>query len=100
MVYPMTLPTYERGDSASPRVPGAAPSPFAVMVPLAARVEEALRATGYPHLHQVSVQVRDRTVTLRGRVPTFYMKLLCQETAMTVPGIERLVNELDVISPQ
>jgi osmotically-inducible protein OsmY len=63
---------------------------------LAECVERALRSTGYGTLRAVAVTVRAKVVTLEGRVPTYYLKQIAQETALSVPGIDMACNNLDV----
>lgn len=64
---------------------------------LAERVEQALRATGYPALRAVDVGVRGQSVVLHGRVPTYYMKQLAQTVALEVAGVDGLCNEVEVV---
>ena len=64
---------------------------------LAERVERALRARGYGALHAIRVSVRARVVFLGGRVCSYYLKQLAQETALAVPGAHQIRNDLDVV---
>jgi osmotically-inducible protein OsmY len=64
---------------------------------LAERVEQALRATGYPPLRAVAVSVCGPLVILQGRVPSYYMKQLAQTAALAVAGVRELRNEVDVV---
>ncbi|QJW94982.1 BON domain-containing protein [Frigoriglobus tundricola] len=63
---------------------------------LGEHVRRGLLATGHWLLRGVSVSVRDRTVTLRGRVPSYYLKQLAQTAALAAPGLLELRNELSV----
>jgi hypothetical protein len=36
---------------------------------------------------------------LSGRLPTFYLKQLLQETVRHLPGVQHVRNEIDVVSP-
>lgn len=63
---------------------------------LAERVERALRAGGHRALHAVRVSVRTRVVFLDGRVCSYYLKQLAQETALAVPGAHQICNDLNV----
>jgi len=63
---------------------------------LAARVDQALQSRGYMYLRRVAVSVDKGIVVLRGCVPSYYLKLLAQETAMRIPGVRGLANELNV----
>jgi len=67
---------------------------------LAERVERALRARGYWALRTVRVSVNARIVILRGRVCSYYLKQLAQETARAVPGAHQIRNDLDVVQPK
>lgn len=60
-------------------------------------VERAIRARGYWALHAVRVSVRTRVVFLGGRVCSYYLKQLAQETALAVPGAHQIRNDLDVV---
>jgi osmotically-inducible protein OsmY len=66
---------------------------------LAERVERALRATGYGLLRGIDVTVHVRLVILGGRVPSYYLKQVAQATALAVPGVERVRNDLEVGRP-
>ena len=66
---------------------------------LAERVERALRATGYGPLRGIEVSVDARLVILGGRVPSYYLKQVAQTTALAVPGVRHLRNDLDVVPP-
>ena len=59
-------------------------------------IEQALLATGHRIPCAVRVSSRDRSVTLRGRVPSYYLKQLAQSVVLTAPGVRRLRNELAV----
>jgi osmotically-inducible protein OsmY len=66
---------------------------------LTERVARALRATGYGPLREVEVAVHVRIVTLRGRVPSYYLKQVAQTTALPVPGVQQVRNDLEVGRP-
>lgn len=66
---------------------------------LSLQVERALRATGYLPLRRVEVRAQFGVITLRGRVPSYYMKQLAQATALGEPGVCEVRNELDVARP-
>jgi len=59
-------------------------------------VREALGKTGYTWLQRVAVAWERECIALRGRVPSFYLKQLAHVTAMAVPGIGVVINELQV----
>jgi osmotically-inducible protein OsmY len=64
---------------------------------LAERVARALRATGYPALRAVEVSAHGGLIVLHGRVPSYYLKQLAQAGALTVPGVQELRNDLEVV---
>lgn len=66
-------------------------------VRLAEHIQRALHAKGYSALRDIEVFVSDRIVHLVGRVPTYYLKQIAQQTALAVPGIHQVHNEVDVI---
>ena len=57
----------------------------------------------HPHfrgrLNGLRIEHRARTLILSGRLPTFYLKQLLQETVRHLPGVQHIRNEIDVVSP-
>ena len=57
----------------------------------------------HPHfrgrLSGLRIEHRGRTLYLSGRLPTFYLKQLVQEAVLHLPGVQRVRNEIDVVSP-
>ena len=66
---------------------------------LAERVERALRATGYGPLRGIEVTAHERLVILAGPAPSYYLKQVAQATALAVPGVDRVRNDLEVGRP-
>ena len=66
---------------------------------LAERVQRALCAPGYRQLRDIQVTAHARLVILRGRVPSYYLKQLAQDTALAVPGAHQVRNDLEVSRP-
>lgn len=50
-------------------------------------------------LRSIEVEARGGTVTLRGKVHTFYEKQLTQQCSRRVAGVVRLIDEVDVAQP-
>jgi osmotically-inducible protein OsmY len=65
---------------------------------LAERVECALRRAGYGAFWNIDVTVHMPLVILRGRVPTYYLKQVAQATALSVPGVDQVGNDLEVVT--
>lgn len=62
------------------------------------RVSQALRRTGHSRLHTIGVCVRDGVVFLEGRVVSFHLKQLAQESVRQVFNNAIIKNELEVTS--
>jgi len=63
---------------------------------LAESVERALGTTGYLPLRGIQVSVHDRAVVLQGHVPSYYLKQMATITALSVLGVEKVRNDLEV----
>jgi osmotically-inducible protein OsmY len=50
-------------------------------------------------LRSIEVEARGGTVTLRGKVHTFYEKQLTQQCSRRVAGVVRVIDEVDVALP-
>jgi hypothetical protein len=46
----------------------------------------------------LSIEQRGKTLCLSGRLPTFYLKQLVQETIRHIPGVQSIHNEISVVS--
>ena len=63
---------------------------------LADCVERALRATGYGALRDIAVSVHARAIILDGWVPSYHLKQVAQAAVLSVPGVDRVFNDLRV----
>ncbi len=65
-------------------------------------VERRLRESMYISLRTVSCQFKDGLLTLRGIVPTFYLKqvILSLVEDLECEGIKRINDEIDVVNPR
>jgi osmotically-inducible protein OsmY len=63
---------------------------------LAKKISTILAETHRFHLKRLSVDVEGGEVTLRGRVGSFYERQIAIQTCRLVPGIDRLIDALDV----
>ena len=61
-------------------------------------VGRALRATGFPALRNVDIEINRDLVILRGRLPSYHQKQLAQASAQQVQGVCGIVNHIEVIS--
>jgi hypothetical protein len=64
--------------------------------PIGRAVREQLEQSPYRALQSVGCNVQGATVTLTGRVRSFYMKQMAQHLVGQLQGIERVNNELSV----
>lgn len=58
--------------------------------------ERRLEDSGYRVLRQVRCRFEAGTLTLSGRVPSFYMKQVAQTLVMTLHNVQCVDNRLDV----
>lgn len=87
----------ERQQVPSIRVHGQVP--VATSSTTADLARSRLYDSGWHGLKQVSCEEHEGAVVLRGRVPTFYLKQLAQVLAAQAPGVEELINRIEVASP-
>jgi osmotically-inducible protein OsmY len=64
-----------------------------------AEVQARLRKSGYHELQLVSCDFHEGVLTLRGRVPSFYLKQVAQEVIRRLDGAEEVNNRLEVAAP-
>jgi len=87
---PQDLADLRIGTSASPRP--ALPSG------IAEGAENCLRSNPYLALKNVSCLYHEGVLTLRGCLPTYYLKQMAQAAVARVDGVQRIVNEIEVIA--
>lgn len=64
--------------------------------PIVQAVERRLRESSYYYLRSIRCFYESGVVTLRGRVPTFYLKQTVQSIVEKIDGVEQVVNLVDV----
>lgn len=69
----------------------------AVEAELIAIIARELRATAFPALREVDVEICAGVVILWGRVPSYYQKQLAQSVAQRVEGVRAIANGLEVV---
>ena len=50
------------------------------------------------HFRSITFQYEDGKLTLRGRVPSFYLKQMLQSWLKGLDGVEQIDNQVDVVS--
>jgi hypothetical protein len=61
--------------------------------------EGRLRGRPYLALCNVSCAYRDGVLTLRGRLPSYHRKRVALAAVAGVPGVVRVINEIEVVAP-
>ncbi|MCI0685380.1 MAG: BON domain-containing protein [Gemmataceae bacterium] len=65
---------------------------------LTTQAAHALKRSSHPALRCLSVEETDDTLVISGRVASYYLKQLAQETLMPVRGERRVVNRVNVVA--
>ncbi len=60
------------------------------------QAEARLRQSSHSELRHVRCEFHEGALVLRGRVSSFYLKQLAQTLAAAVPGVQEIVNRIDV----
>ena len=63
---------------------------------LHARIQQALKSSGYKALRNLGVTTNEGHVYLQGRVPTYYLKQVAQTKVMALDEVETLENAISV----
>jgi hypothetical protein len=58
------------------------------------RATQALKQSSHPALRHLRVQETEETIIISGRVSSYYLKQLAQETIMPMRGALMLVNQV------
>jgi osmotically-inducible protein OsmY len=61
--------------------------------------ERCLRCNSYLALKNVSCEYNEGVLTLRGCLPSYYLKQIAQTAVAQLDGVERINNEIEVIAP-
>jgi hypothetical protein len=95
---PYTLPRRsivhaQRRPASFESVPLAIPSGRSEPASLA---EFRLRSSSFPQLRAVRCDFHEGVLTLRGKVSSFYITQMAQALAARIPGVEEVVNRIEV----
>lgn len=63
---------------------------------LATLIEQAVQRETGRGVDDLTVEISQQGILLRGRCTTYYTKQLAQHAAMSMPGGERLINSIEV----
>jgi hypothetical protein len=73
-----------------------APSPVSHCLETGELAESRLRRSGYLAMEHLSCAFRDGVLTLRGRLPSYYLKQIALAVVATVEGVERIDDQVEV----
>ncbi len=59
--------------------------------------ERKMTRSPYMELRSVSCDVQEGVLTLRGRVPSYYLKQMAQYMVDSLPGVQKIDNHLEVV---
>lgn len=62
------------------------------------QAERSLRSNSYLALKNLSCELEGGVLTLRGCVPTYYLRDLAASAVERLEGVEQVVNEIQVIA--
>jgi osmotically-inducible protein OsmY len=60
--------------------------------------ENRLRCNPYLALKNVSCEYREGVLTLRGCLPSYYLKQMAQTAVAHLDGVRQVVNEIEVVA--
>jgi hypothetical protein len=69
------------------------------LLDVADRAEGRLRGNAYLALKNVTCDFREGVLTLRGCLPSYYLKQIAQTTVFGLEGVRRIDNQIEVVSP-
>jgi hypothetical protein len=58
-----------------------------------------LRRSGYLAVRHLSCEFHDGVLTLRGSLPSYYLKQIARVTVADVDGVQRINDEIEVVGP-
>jgi hypothetical protein len=62
--------------------------------------ETRLRKNSFLTLRNIACTFTDGVLTLQGCLPSYYLKQVAQEIVSGLPGVDQVVNHIDVASPR
>jgi osmotically-inducible protein OsmY len=61
--------------------------------------ERCLHSNSYLAMKNISCESLDGVLTLRGHLPTYYLKQIAQMIVAQVEGVKHIDNQIEVITP-
>jgi osmotically-inducible protein OsmY len=72
-------------------------SPLTLPLAVTDRAERLLHGNSYLALKNVKCDFHAGVLTLRGALPTYYLKQVAQTTVAGLDGVDRVVNLIEVV---
>ena len=66
---------------------------------VAQQAQRRLSSSDYYSMRSVRCEYHEGVLTLRGRLPSFYLKQIAQTLVVSVHGVETVSNRVDVVYP-
>ena len=82
----------------NPAPAGPATAPFTPPAHLKESAVGCLRRSPYSALQHVSCDCREGVLVLRGRLPSYYLKQVAQESVARLEGVARIDNQIQVVT--
>jgi hypothetical protein len=73
-------------------------SPIKQRLDPAEMAESHLRSNSYLALKNVSCEYQEGVLVLKGYLPTYYLKQIAQAVVAPTEGVERIVNQIEVVA--
>jgi osmotically-inducible protein OsmY len=64
--------------------------------PLATEAERILTTSGYGDLRNLRCECQDGVISIRGRLPSFFLKQMAQTLVARLSGVRRVNNQIKV----
>jgi hypothetical protein len=74
-------------------------SPTAYRLGTGGLVESKLRSSAYLSLQHLSCEFRAGVLTLRGRLPSYYLKQVALAVVSMVEGVQHIDDQIEVVAP-
>jgi osmotically-inducible protein OsmY len=69
------------------------------MHPIDELAQSRLQRSPYLALNDIACEYQGGVLTLQGRLPTYYLKLMAQSIVADVEGVTVIANRIDVMTP-
>jgi hypothetical protein len=85
-------------EQSNPDAKGQLSLPTGIRIGTAELAESRLRHNSYLALRNICCDYGKGVLTLRGCLPTYYLKQVAQEVVAQMEGVEEIVNQIEIMS--